>query len=165
MSETTPNYRSRALWSDGKGPAWRRLVQQYGVALLAIAVALAVRLLLVSILRGDASYLFYLPAILIASALSGWGPGLLATGHGACSRPLLRHRSSLAGGFRHHQRHHIRPRWDWRVMARRAIASIPCRRRNQCRGSRVARCSSAIDSRQHSGCHDRYRRARHRAIV
>ena len=30
-------------------------------------------------LRGDASYLFFVPAILIASALSGWAFGLLMT--------------------------------------------------------------------------------------
>ncbi len=47
-------------------------------------MALALKLVLQSFLplRGEASYLFFLPAILIASALSGWGPGLLATALG-----------------------------------------------------------------------------------
>ena len=82
MSETTPKRPIQAPSSDNKYTASRRIIRQYGLAIFAIAVALAIRLLLTSTLRGDASYLFYLPAILIASALSGWGPGLLATGLG-----------------------------------------------------------------------------------
>ena len=82
MSETTPKLPIQVMWSDYKRTASRSIVRQYGIAILAIAVALAIRVLLDSILRGDASYLLYLPAILIASALSGWGPGLLATGLG-----------------------------------------------------------------------------------
>lgn len=60
-------------------PVLRGVVMRYGIAILAIALALALRLEMASILAGEASYLFFLPAILIASALSGWGPGLLAT--------------------------------------------------------------------------------------
>src|SRR5262249_28481555 len=40
---------------------------------------LAVKLAFASTLRGEASYLLYIPAVLIASALGGWGPALLAT--------------------------------------------------------------------------------------
>ena len=59
----------------------RGVVQRYGVAIVAVALALGLKFLLASLLplRGEASYLFFLPAILIASAYSGWGPGLLAT--------------------------------------------------------------------------------------
>ena len=44
---------------------------RYGIAIAAFALALALGFLLQSLLllRGDASYLFFLPAILIASAL------------------------------------------------------------------------------------------------
>jgi two-component system sensor kinase FixL len=45
--------------------------------LLAIVVGLAARVALENVLRGEASYLFFMPAILIASAIGGWGPGLL----------------------------------------------------------------------------------------
>ncbi len=45
-------------------------------------MALAVKLALGSTLRGEGSYLFFLPAVLIASALGGWGPGLFATALG-----------------------------------------------------------------------------------
>ena len=57
----------------------RRIVEQYAMAVIAIAVALVVRVALASVLNGEASYLFFLPAILIASAFGGWGPGLFAT--------------------------------------------------------------------------------------
>ena len=54
------------------------VVWPYGIAILAIALALGLKLALASELHGEASYLFFMPAILIASALGGWGPGLLA---------------------------------------------------------------------------------------
>ncbi|MGA2893921.1 MAG: PAS domain S-box protein [Xanthobacteraceae bacterium] len=62
-----------------KLPAWQNLVWRYGVACVAIAAGLVVKLLLESLLHGEASYLLFLPAILIASAVGGWGPGLFAT--------------------------------------------------------------------------------------
>jgi two-component system sensor kinase FixL len=62
-----------ASWSG------RSLVERYGIAVIGIAVALALRTALASLLEGSAAYLFYVPAILAASALGGWGPGLFAT--------------------------------------------------------------------------------------
>jgi len=56
-------------------------VWPYGIAILAIALALGLKLALASKLHGEASYLFFMPAILIASALGGWGL--------AYSRPAL----------------------------------------------------------------------------
>jgi len=58
------------------------VVWPYGIAILAIALALGLKLALASELHGEAAYLFFTPAILIASALGGWGPGLLATALG-----------------------------------------------------------------------------------
>ena len=72
--KSTPSDSARA-----RPQVWRGIVVAYGVALLAIALALALRWALASILAGEASYLFFLPAVLIASALGGWGPGLFAT--------------------------------------------------------------------------------------
>jgi two-component system, LuxR family, sensor kinase FixL len=57
----------------------RHVLEQYGIAVIAIAVALVIRLALSSALGGQASYLFFFPAILIASAFGGWGPGIVAT--------------------------------------------------------------------------------------
>jgi len=79
MAATVPQSQSYAPKAGSKIPASLRVIRQYGIAILAIALALAVKLALASVLKGEASYLFFLPAILIASALGGWGPGLLAT--------------------------------------------------------------------------------------
>ena len=81
MVETVPKLQTSAPWSGLKSPALSGVVQRYGIAIVAFALALGLNYLLESLLllRGDASYLFFLPAILIASAYSGWGPGLLAT--------------------------------------------------------------------------------------
>ena len=57
----------------------RSSIEQYGIALIAIALALVVRIALASVLEGTASYLFFVPAVLIASAFGGWGPGAFAT--------------------------------------------------------------------------------------
>jgi two-component system, LuxR family, sensor kinase FixL len=61
---------------------WRRIAWQYGVAIMAIAAGVAVKLVFDAVLRGEASYVLFVPAVLIASALGGWGPGLLATALG-----------------------------------------------------------------------------------
>src|SRR6516164_2359699 len=62
---------------------WRQIAWQYGLAIVTIAAGVAVKLAFDSLLRGEASYILFVPAVLIASALGGWGPGLLATALGA----------------------------------------------------------------------------------
>ena len=57
----------------------RRVAEQYGAAAIAIVVAAIVRAALTTVLSGEASYLFFFPAVLIASAVGGWGPGVFAT--------------------------------------------------------------------------------------
>jgi two-component system, LuxR family, sensor kinase FixL len=58
----------------------RRQVLRYGLAPLAVAIAILARVALTPIL-GDASpYLLFVPAVLVAAGLGGLGPGLLATG-------------------------------------------------------------------------------------
>jgi len=61
------------------GSSARAVLERYGIALIGVALALALRTALASVLEGSASYLFYVPAILVASALGGWGPGVFAT--------------------------------------------------------------------------------------
>jgi two-component system sensor kinase FixL len=51
----------------------------YGLAPVAIAIALAARFALHPVLLEEAPYLFFLPAVLVAASLGGLGPGLLAT--------------------------------------------------------------------------------------
>ena len=59
--------------------AWRLIRTPYGIAVLATAIAGGIRFSLDTILPGQASHIFFVPAILVASALGGWGPGILAT--------------------------------------------------------------------------------------
>ena len=63
-------------------PAWRKLAWRYGIAIAAVAAGFAVEAALAAVLHGQGSYLYFVPAVLIASAFAGWGPGLLATGLG-----------------------------------------------------------------------------------
>src|SRR6202035_966498 len=81
MAKTIPKPETSAAWGGLKSSALQGVAQRYGIAIVAFALALGLNFLLESLLllRGDASYLIFLPAILIASAYSGWGPGLLAT--------------------------------------------------------------------------------------
>ena len=79
MTEAVPNTRSYFAKTALSLSARRGIVEQYGIAVIAIAVALVIRVALASVLQGSASYLFFVPAILIASALGGWGPGAVAT--------------------------------------------------------------------------------------
>jgi len=81
MTEAIPDLQA-APAADWTGSAWRRAMWAYGIALLATAAALAVIFALRSTLHSEASYLIFVPAILIASAFGGLGPGLLASGAG-----------------------------------------------------------------------------------
>jgi two-component system sensor kinase FixL len=58
--------------------SWWQITWPYAVAVLAIAAGLALKLVFASVLHGEASYILFVPAVLIASALGGWGPGLLS---------------------------------------------------------------------------------------
>src|SRR6266699_3424420 len=58
----------------------RREALRYGLAPFAVAIAFLARLAVTPIL-GDASpYLLFVPAVLVAAGVGGFGPGLLATG-------------------------------------------------------------------------------------
>jgi two-component system, LuxR family, sensor kinase FixL len=62
-------------------PRWPGAMQ-YGLAPIAVALALAVRVALQPLLGDEAPYLFFVPAVLVAASLGGLGPGLLATALG-----------------------------------------------------------------------------------
>jgi two-component system sensor kinase FixL len=79
MTETIPDLQSAPPPADWTMPASRNAAWGYGIAALALALAVAAKLALEQLLRGEASYLFFVPAILIASAFGGWAPGLVAT--------------------------------------------------------------------------------------
>jgi two-component system sensor kinase FixL len=58
----------------------RREALGYGLAPLAVAIAFLIRLALAPVLGDTSPYLLYVPAVLVAGGLGGFGPGLLATG-------------------------------------------------------------------------------------
>jgi two-component system, LuxR family, sensor kinase FixL len=75
-----------SLNSKASAPAWGahasacyKAFGPYGIALAAIAAALALHLALGPILAGQATYLFFVPPVLIASAFGGVWPGTFAT--------------------------------------------------------------------------------------
>jgi two-component system sensor kinase FixL len=57
----------------------RRIVLNYLIAVAAVGLAFAGRLALEPVLDGQARFLFCIPAVLIASAIGGIGPGIFAT--------------------------------------------------------------------------------------
>ena len=59
-------------------PVWKGPLA-YSLALTCVAVAFAIRLLLAPSLPQQAPYLFFAPAVLIAAAFGGFGPGIAAT--------------------------------------------------------------------------------------
>jgi two-component system sensor kinase FixL len=60
-------------------PLLRRSARDYGITAAAVAVAVVLRYGFESFLGGQAGYLFFIPAVLVGSAMGGWGPGIFAT--------------------------------------------------------------------------------------
>ena len=164
MTEALSHLRSsvsRAVW----GPSARALVEPYGIAIIGVALALALRTALASVLEGAASYLFYVPAILVASALGGWGPGRIRHHSRPVDRVVLRRRLSRADSRRHRQRFRLRAGRRRRFVARRIVASFAHRGGGKRARSAGARNPHEAHPRHHSRRHDRDRRARHHAIL
>src|SRR3974377_1829712 len=78
-TRASQNFSPTAVLQAG---SWWRITWPYGVAFLAIAIGLGLKLVFASVLSGEASYILFIPAVLIGSALGGVGPGLLATALG-----------------------------------------------------------------------------------
>jgi two-component system, LuxR family, sensor kinase FixL len=57
----------------------RRSLTNYGLAVAVTLLGFAVRRMLDPVLTVQATYIFFTPAIIVASAVGGFGPGLLAT--------------------------------------------------------------------------------------
>jgi two-component system, LuxR family, sensor kinase FixL len=66
-------------WRKLSFPVLRETAAGYGWAALALAIAAALRLAVGPILGPQVGYMFFIPAILIGSAVGGWGPGIFAT--------------------------------------------------------------------------------------
>src|SRR5205807_2437575 len=72
---------SERLVAEGtaKTDALRRSLTNYGLAVAVTLLGFAVRRMLDPVLTVQATYIFFTPAIIVASAVGGFGPGLLAT--------------------------------------------------------------------------------------
>ena len=82
MADTTGDSQNHAPTVLLQPASWWRIAWPYGVAILGIAAGLGVKLMFASALSGEATYILFVPAVLIGSALGGIGPGLLATALG-----------------------------------------------------------------------------------
>ena len=164
MTEALSHLRSsvsRAVW----GPSARALVEPYGIAIIGVALALALRTALASVLEGAASYLFY----------HAGDPGRFGARRVGSrrirhlSRPadgvVLRRRLSRADSRGHRQRFRLRAGRRRRFVARRNVASFAQRGGGKRARSAGARNPHEAHSRHHSRRHDRDRRARHHAIL
>src|SRR5581483_3391815 len=78
MAELADRPSSSAL-RTAMGRGIPELWWRYGVALLAVAIALGTRILLTPLLGDQAAFLLLVPAVLVPSAIGGLGPGLFAT--------------------------------------------------------------------------------------
>src|SRR5258708_3198922 len=76
---TAKSSREGALDGSSRRLFGRQSLVLYGIAAVAVALALAGRALLGPILQDQAPYLFFVPAILVAAGIGGFGSGVLAT--------------------------------------------------------------------------------------
>lgn len=71
--------REKGLGAPARWLVGRRNLVLYALALAAVGLVFAVRALLAPLLADQGLYLFFVPAVLVASGLGGLGPGALAT--------------------------------------------------------------------------------------
>ena len=143
---------------------WRRLAVEYGFAALAIGLAAALRAAIGSTLGGQAGYMFFVPAVLIGSALGGWKPGIFATVASMLIGVLFiadYGSFSLANNIDLVAFAVVGIGASWRgELLRRALSSAA----KNAEIHRCARGPSSIYPRHHSRCHDRHHRARYNSI-
>jgi two-component system, LuxR family, sensor kinase FixL len=60
-------------------PMLRRIAVEYGLAVLAIAAAAALRAAVDPVLHGQGGFLFFVPAVMVGSAFGGWKAGIATT--------------------------------------------------------------------------------------
>jgi len=57
----------------------RTVLVRYGIVLVSVAAAFVIRLALTPLVRDEAAFLLFVPAVLVSSAFGGFGPGVAAT--------------------------------------------------------------------------------------
>jgi two-component system sensor kinase FixL len=79
MTYTGPDSHAASAGAQPSEAALRVPLLNYAIAIVAVVIAFAVRDVLDPYLDQQAQFLFYVPAVLLASASGGIGPGILAT--------------------------------------------------------------------------------------
>ena len=80
MTTNSPDPAARSVGkSGGRWFPVRKPLIHYGTALVAVGVAWLARILLTPVAGAEAPFLLFVPAVLVAAALGGLGPGLVAT--------------------------------------------------------------------------------------
>src|SRR5262244_2483564 len=79
MADSTLESESALAKRPADTDAFRRSLTHYGLSVAVALLGFAVRRMLDPVLTVQATYIFFTPAIIIASAVGGFGPGLLAT--------------------------------------------------------------------------------------
>lgn len=79
MADSTLDRERLVGAGTAEGDALRRSLTNYGLAVAVTLLGFAVRRMLDPVLTVQATYIFFTPAIIVASAVGGFGPGLLAT--------------------------------------------------------------------------------------
>jgi two-component system, LuxR family, sensor kinase FixL len=79
MDDAVLNSRSAALPAGVPRVSVHKALRPYALALAAIVLALLLRIATEPVLDNRAIYMFFVPAVLIGSALGGWRAGLFAT--------------------------------------------------------------------------------------
>src|SRR5215475_13889765 len=79
MADSTLDSETALAKRPADTDALRRSLTNYGLAVAVTLLGFAVRRMLDPVLTVQATYIFFTPAIIVASAVGGFGPGLLAT--------------------------------------------------------------------------------------
>lgn len=82
MADSAPGSERLVAGATTETNVLRHGVTNYGLALAVTLLGFAVRRMLDPVLTVQATYIFFTPAIIVASAVGGFGPGLLATALG-----------------------------------------------------------------------------------
>ena len=90
MSSQSPHSADPAPAASRRpGPVRKRLIQ-FGIAILAVAVAWLLERQLLPLIGAEAPYLFFILAVLVAAGVGGLKPGLVATALAAVLLILIR---------------------------------------------------------------------------
>ena len=137
----------------------------YALVPIFVGISLLVRTLLLPVLHSQTPFLYFVPAVLVASGIGGAGPALLATGLSLiCVFTLFVDPAELSAAYLTNTAAFalisIGVSWGGELLRRGRQRTLAMTTR-----SAGARSACAVDSRHGAGGDRRHRRARHHAFV